>query len=108
MSYEEKDWIMRQIKQIAIGLGRILGKDSLKEMINMELSASERMSDEELDDVLLLIEVEEKITLDKLTAEAFETKLKLTQERFEQLLADYSLLKSDERKTLKEYVSARE
>ncbi len=33
MSYEEKDWLMRQIKQLAQGLGQMLGKESIKEII---------------------------------------------------------------------------
>ncbi|MFW3578313.1 hypothetical protein [Vagococcus fluvialis] len=38
MSYEEKDWILRQIKQIAKGLGQMLGRESIKEIVNLEMS----------------------------------------------------------------------
>ncbi|WP_251426118.1 hypothetical protein, partial [Staphylococcus aureus] len=60
-SYEEKDWILRQIKQIAKGLGQMLGRESIKEIVNLEMSESEQLSDEELDDSLLLLDVEEKV-----------------------------------------------
>lgn len=104
MSYEEKDWIMRQIKQIAIGLGRFLGKDSVKEMINMELSESEKISDEDLDDVLLLIDVEDKLVLSQLKESDYLSEIGMTHVRFNDLLVDYSILSDTERKKLKEFV----
>lgn len=101
MSYEEKDWILRQIKQIAKGLGQMLGRESVKEIINLEMSESEKLTDEELDDIFLLLEVEEKIkTLDEI-----EESVGMNEMRFQELIKDYSLLTDGERKRLKKWIN---
>ena len=97
MSYEEKDWILRQIKQIAKGLGQMLGRESVKEIVNLELSESEKVTDEELDDILLLLEVESQINRPNQSHKLTEIK----PERIEELIKDFSLLTNEERKHLK-------
>ncbi|MEG0255069.1 MAG: hypothetical protein RR554_05145 [Vagococcus sp.] len=96
MSYEEKDWIMRQIKQLAMGLGRILGKDSLKEMINLELSASEKLSDDEIEQILLIIEIEDRLNYIRLTEEEMQERIGIDKPRLEALYVDYTLLTKEE------------
>lgn len=104
MSYEEKDWIMRQIKQLAVGLGKMLGKDSLKEMINLELSASEKLTDEEIDTILLLVEVEDKAEAKEITDAEFPQKLGISRERLTDILLDYSLVTEEEKIRLREFM----
>lgn len=101
MSYEEKDWILRQIKQIAKGLGQMLGRESIKEIVNLEISESEQLTDEELDDILLLLEVEEKEKQPKQTEELTGIK----EDRLQELVKDYSLLTEEERMVLKKYTN---
>lgn len=101
MSYEEKDWILRQIKQIAKGLGQMLGRESIKEIVNLEMSESEQLSDEELDDILLLLDVEEKVKQPKQIEELTGIK----EDRFKELVKDYSLLTEEERIVLKKYTN---
>ncbi|MEQ7217347.1 hypothetical protein ABQD64_02750 [Vagococcus fluvialis] len=101
MSYEEKDWILRQIKQIAKGLGQMLGRESIKEIVNLEMSESEQLSDEELDDILLLLDVEEKVKQPRQIEELTGTK----EDRFQELVKDYSLLTEEERIVLKKYTN---
>ncbi|MFI3804101.1 hypothetical protein [Vagococcus fluvialis] len=101
MSYEEKDWILRQIKQIAKGLGQMLGRESIKEIVNLEMSESEQLSDEELDDILLLLDVEEKVKQPRQIEELTGIK----EDRFQELVKDYSLLIEEERIVLKKYTN---
>ncbi|MBO0436640.1 hypothetical protein [Vagococcus fluvialis] len=101
MSYEEKDWILRQIKQIAKGLGQMLGRESIKEIVNLEMSESEQLSDEELDDILLLLDVEEKVKQPK----QIEVLTGIKEDRFQELVKDYSLLTEEERIVLKKYTN---
>ena len=101
MSYEEKDWILRQIKQIAKGLGQMLGRESIKEIVNLEMSESEQLSDEELDDSLLLLDVEEKVKQHRQIEELTGIK----EDRFQELVKDYSLLTEEERIVLKKYTN---
>lgn len=60
MGIEEKDFLLRQLRQLAEGLGAILGKESLKELIRYDQSTSEKLSDEEIDLILLIVLVKEK------------------------------------------------
>lgn len=103
MSYEEKDWIMRQIKQIASGIGKFLGKSSVKEIVNLQLSESAGMTDQELDDVLLLIAVEEKIIKLNLSDADFLERTSVERKRFNVLLKDYTLLGLSERESLRKF-----
>lgn len=98
MSYEEKDWILRQIKQIAKGLGQMLSKESIKEIVNLELSESEKLTDSELEDILLILEANEK--KDRVAKE-----FNIDSERFQLLIKDYTLMTVEERAYLKNYVS---
>lgn len=104
MSYEEKDWIMRQIKQIAVGLGKMLGRDSLKEMINLELSASEKLTDEEIDTILLLVEVEDKVETKQIKTEDYPEKVGIPRERLTNILIDYTLVTEAEKMRLKKFL----
>lgn len=101
MSYEEKDWILRQIKQIAKGLGQMLGRESIKEIVNLEMSESEQLTVEELDDILLLLDVEEKVK----QAKQIEELTGIKEDRFQELVKDYSLLTEEERIVLKKYTN---
>lgn len=67
MMEEEKDFIMRQIKQIAKNLGSFLSKESLREFINYDQSSEESLSDEELDQILLISSLEETIRINQLS-----------------------------------------
>lgn len=99
MSYEEKDWILRQIKQIATGLGRMLSRESVMEIVNLEASIADSLTNEELDDILLLIAAEDKLTVSK------EDISRVTQKRLNELMKDFSLLTVEERQLLLEYVN---
>ncbi len=52
MAIEDKDFIMRQVKELAKSLGKMLSRNSLKELINLEVKDGELLSDEELDEIL--------------------------------------------------------
>ena len=99
MSYEEKDWILRQIKQIAAGLGKMLSRESVIETVNLEASVADSLTLDELDDILLLIAAEERYSTSgtELTG--------ITEERLAELMTDFSLLSSDEREVLQKYVA---
>lgn len=99
MSYEEKDWILRQIKQIATGLGRMLSRESVMEIVNLEASIADSLTNEELDDILLLIAAEDKLTVSK------EDIPRVTKKRLNELMKDFSLLTVEERQLLLEYVN---
>lgn len=58
--YEEKDWIMSQIKQIAKSLGNMLSKDSIKEILKFEQSDMQDISDEDIEKIISIIDITNK------------------------------------------------
>lgn len=69
MSLEEKDFILRQVKQIAVSMGRLLSLASIKELINYESSVDEILSDEEIECIILISNLREIQEKEQLTDE---------------------------------------
>lgn len=57
MSFEDKDFIIRQIKQLAEGLGQFLTLNSVKEMIQYDDEEEGVLSDAEIEAILLMYNV---------------------------------------------------
>lgn len=69
MGFEENDFILRQVKQIAAAMGKFLSLASVKELINYEGSIEEVISDEEIESIILISNVREIQENEKLTDE---------------------------------------
>jgi hypothetical protein len=50
---EDKDWIMRQLRAFAMGLGAILSKDSLRDFLEYKHYDSKIVSDDDLDALIV-------------------------------------------------------
>lgn len=75
MSLEDKDFIIRQIKQVAEGLGQFLSLNSVKEMVQYDDIEEDVLSDEEIEAILLMHNVR-KVQQDKnLSDEALSKEL---------------------------------
>lgn len=75
MSLEDKDFIIRQIKQVAEGLGQFLSLNSVKEMVQYDDTEEDVLSDEEIGAILLMHNVR-KVQQDKnLSDEALSKEL---------------------------------
>ncbi|MGX7163487.1 hypothetical protein [Enterococcus massiliensis] len=57
---EEKDLILRQIKQTARRLGVLLSKKSLLEFLTIDQKEETMLKESEIDGIILLIDVESK------------------------------------------------
>lgn len=69
MSFEEKDFILRQVKQIATSMGKLLSLASIKDLINYESSIDEILSDEEIECIILMSNLREIQEKEQLTDE---------------------------------------
>lgn len=81
---EERDFIMRQIKQIAKNFGSFLSKESLKEFINYDQSSQESLSDDELDQILLISSLKDAIELNQLSQNLVESETGFSAEEIEE------------------------
>lgn len=59
MALEDKDFIVRQVQQLAEGIGKFLGKESIKELINYDQSQDDTLTDDEIETILLIIDIKE-------------------------------------------------
>lgn len=75
---EEKDFIMRQVKQVAKNLGSFLSKESLKEFLHYDLSNQESLSDREIEQILLISSLKETITMNQLSETFVESETGLS------------------------------
>lgn len=71
----EKDFIMRQIKQIAKNFGSLLSRESLKEFLHYEQMGEESLSDEEIDQILLISSLKEAIEMNELSVDLVESEI---------------------------------
>lgn len=79
----EKDFIMRQIKQIAKNFGSFLSKESLKEFINYDQSSEESLTDQEIDQILLISSLKEAIQMNQLSEKLVESETGFSAEEIE-------------------------
>lgn len=83
--YEEKDWIMRQIKQVAKSLGNMLSKESIKEFLRFEQSDMQDISDEDIEKIISIIDVTNKQKKINLTESELIQKLGIDETKWNEI-----------------------
>lgn len=104
MSLEDKDFIMRQIKTLAEGLGALLDKKSIKALITYDQAEGEKLSDDELEAMLLVIDVEKKAKLADMSEEQLAQSLGVPPERWRALSAGKGLPTAEEETAMNEFL----
>ena len=104
MSYEEKDYFMRQIKKLAEGLGSTLTLNSVKEIIMVDQSENSLLSDEEIEAIILVTQVQTKADSAALSLEQLAEKTAIPQNRLAMLLDNTQLPTEAEIEHLKAFL----
>ncbi len=68
---EDDDFILRQVKSLAQGLGKFLGKKSFYELLSME--QKQQVPESRYDDFLKVLALEEKMTAEQISVETVAT-----------------------------------
>lgn len=105
MAIEDKDFILRQVKQLARGLGMMLSKNTLKELINYEQSEAASLSDEEIEAIILMTDVGSKVKQENLSAKEMADKVGMTKDEWQELIQGGRLPTTVESKILSDYLS---
>lgn len=105
MAIEDKDFILRQVKQLARGLGMMLSKNTLKELINYEQSEAASLSDEEIEAIILMTDVGSKVKQENLSAKEMADKVGMTKDEWQELIQGSRLPTTVESKILSDYLS---
>ncbi|GAA0353440.1 hypothetical protein GCM10008932_03120 [Alkalibacterium iburiense] len=104
MSIEDQDFIMRQIKLLAKGIGALMDINSLKELLFMEFSVEDELSDHEVESLIYMARVEDLIDRDVLTNEELETYLGVSSNRINQFTTNSDIPTEIELEKLKQLV----
>lgn len=106
MALEDKDFILRQVKQLARGLGMMLSKNTLKELVNYEQSEADSLSDEDIETIILMIDVESKARRENLSEKELTEQFGMTNEDWKSLTQGSRLPTKVESKALTDYLSS--
>jgi len=86
MTIEDQDFIMRQLKGYAKGIGVLLDIESLKELLKLEFSVDNDVSDREIESIIYTSRIENYINTRMLSQVELEKMLDLPPERVEHLM----------------------
>lgn len=103
--YEDRDWIMRQIKQISDGFGQMVTKETLKDFIRINQGETAGISDEELDQMIVIISATRHAKEKGLTAAALDQKFNWTKGRWQFIQDQIDKLSDKELKQLEKFIN---
>ncbi|PRY84246.1 hypothetical protein [Alkalibacterium olivapovliticus] len=104
MTIEDQDFMMRQIKLMAKGIGVFLDISSLKELFKLEFSFDDELTDPEIEGIIFLARTEELIDKNLLSREELEEVLNTSSERIDQLLSSQAQPNGEEREKLEQLI----
>lgn len=83
--FEEKDWFMRQVRQVAEGLSSMVSKETIKDLLNFEQQPEQQLSDDEIEKIILVVQVNQKAHKLKLSESELLASLDLDAETWERI-----------------------
>ncbi|GEN50537.1 hypothetical protein [Alkalibacterium pelagium] len=105
MTIEDQDFIMRQVKLMAKGIGVFMSLTSLKELLKLEFSFDDdELTDQEIDGIIYLARTEELIDKNILSKKELEEALGVSSERVDQLLNNEATPNGEERDILEQLI----
>ncbi|MFO8069445.1 MAG: hypothetical protein R6U02_05615 [Alkalibacterium sp.] len=104
MTIEDHDFIMSQIKGFARGIGVLLEVSSLRELLKLEFSVEEDLSDREIESIIYTARVEDYINKRILTQDELEKMLGLPPERVDDLMTTTEKASEEELELLKKLI----
>lgn len=104
MALEDKDFILRQIHQLAEGLGMMLSKNTLKELINYDQAESVKLSDDDIEGIILVVDAKQKAQALGLTEAGTAQQLGFSLAQWQALSQAGQLPTLQERQSLQQFV----
>ena len=108
MGLEDKDFVLRQVQELAEGIGKFLGKESIKELINYDQSQEDALSDEDIETILLISNIREIQQNKALSDEEISKELGLAEQDLDDLYNNERSAASVELAALREFVEENE
>ncbi|WP_155828557.1 hypothetical protein [Schleiferilactobacillus shenzhenensis] len=104
MDNEDKDFIMRQIRTFAMGLGALLSKDSLRDFIEYKHYDSKVVSDGDLDDLVAFAEFQTGLHQAQASLPTVAKTVGMSLERLQALLQNREIPTDEEMTAIKAYL----
>lgn len=102
--FEEKDFMIQQIRGIAKTLGKFLGLEEVKEIINFDQEQQETLTDEELESILVTAKLENILLNSSLTVNTVAQQLNVETERLEQILSNKVVANPQELSMISDFI----
>ena len=104
MGLEDRDFIIRQVQQLAEGVGKFLGKESIKELINYDQSQKDALSDDEIETILLITNIKEIQENEELSNQEVSRELGIAENDLDNLYNSERFATSSELIALRDFV----
>ncbi|MBM6614984.1 hypothetical protein JTF06_08780 [Desemzia sp. RIT804] len=108
MGLEDKDFILRQVQELAEGIGKFLGKESIKELINYDQSQEDALTDEDIETILLISNIREIQQNKTLSDEEISRELGIAEKDLDDLYNNERSATSSELTALRNFVEENE
>lgn len=104
MGLEDRDFIIRQVQQLAEGIGKFLGKESIKELINYDQTQEGALSDDDIESILLMTNIKEIQESEQLSNKDVASELNISETDLEGLYNNERFATPSELTALREFV----
>lgn len=104
MALQDEDFIIRQVQQLAKGLGKFMGLEGIKDILQFEQSEDGELTDDQIETIVLMTHIEEIQTNKDLTLNALSQELRLKPEDINALYANERFATEEELERLRTYV----
>lgn len=108
MGLEDKDFVLRQVQELASGIGKFLGKESIKELINYDQFQEGALSDEDIETILFITTIRDIQESNGLTDNEISNELGMSEHDLDDLYKNERSATSSELTALREYVEDNE
>ncbi|MCC5895562.1 MAG: hypothetical protein JJU16_08900 [Alkalibacterium sp.] len=108
MTIEDQDFMMRQFKMMAKGIGVFLDISSLKELFRLEFSFDDELTDPEIEGIIFLVRTEELIDKNILSKKELEDALGVSSDRVNKLLNNEVKPNGEEREKLEQLIDEKQ
>lgn len=104
MSLQDQDFIIRQVQQLAKGLGRFMGLEGIKDILQFEQTEDGELTDDQIETIVLITHIEEIQTNKDLSIHALSQEIRIKPEDINALYANERFATESELEKMRLYV----
>ena len=103
--YEENDYIMRQIKAMVRGLGKFMGLEQIKDLLQLNEDQQVSMTDKELETIIAVSKLELILANSHVAVNELAVKTDINEERLQKLLDNKVIATEQELEKLNAFIN---